>query len=112
LPASQLHNRSFHIEGNGFHFSSRVDLTWLSGDAKSWNEIIAVYEAKHPGTKIEVTYKPLTELEMGAKHGEGLQKIFAALILALVTGKGKHDPATLDNKEYPGWNPKGFAHVM
>jgi len=96
LPPSKFENRRFNIQG----------------DAKSFNEIIGLYEGKHPGPPVDVTYKPLSELEELVAKKEGRVPIINAILLAIVTGHAKHNQSTLDNGEYPDWNPKGVVDVL
>jgi len=94
LPPSQLQNRVFNIEG----------------DRKTFNEIISLYIAKHPG-EFQITYKPVEVLEEMVKKSEG-KDFFHALMIEYATGAVAHDPAKLDNKEYPAWNPKKVAEIL
>ncbi|EJU01346.1 hypothetical protein DACRYDRAFT_16076 [Dacryopinax primogenitus] len=94
LPPSKLHNRVFHIEG----------------DRKTFNEIVRLYRAKHPA-EYQVTYKPVDALEELVQKSEG-KDFFHALMIEYATGRVAHDPARLDNAEYPGWNPKQVADLL
>ncbi|EJU01347.1 NADP-binding protein [Dacryopinax primogenitus] len=96
LPFEELHNRRFNIQG----------------DAKSFNQLVKLYETKHPGSAVEVIYRPLAELEEKVANSEGDDRFWEALMLAIVTGKAKHREETLDNKEYPAWHPRGVAEVL
>jgi ABC-type glycerol-3-phosphate transport system substrate-binding protein len=87
-------------------------LTKFAGETISYKDIVKTYEAKHPGTSIQVTHKSYEETAAAVQQAEGMQKFVSALALALLSGKGKHDPAKLDNKEYPEWKPKGFANIF
>jgi len=94
LPPAQLQNRVFNIEG----------------DRKSFNEIVQLYIAKHPG-EFQVTYKPVAVLEEMVKKSEG-KDFFHALMIEYATGRVAHNPAKMDNDEYPEWNPKKVADLL
>jgi len=96
LPSSKLAKRRFHIQG----------------DAKSFNEIVRLYESKYPGAPIDVVYKPLSELENMVAKGEGPVPIINGILLAIVTGQAKQNQTTLDNGEYPAWKPKGVVDIL
>ncbi|KZO94711.1 NAD(P)-binding protein [Calocera viscosa TUFC12733] len=94
LSPSQLQNREFNIEG----------------DRKTFNEVVQLYIAKHPG-EFQVTYKPVNVLEEMVKKSEG-KDFFHALMIEYATGRVAHDPTKLDNKEFPGWNPKQVVDTL
>ncbi|KZO94712.1 NAD(P)-binding protein [Calocera viscosa TUFC12733] len=84
----------------------------IQGDLKSWNEIVKLYEKKYPGSAVEEVYRPLAELEDKAENGQGVEAFHSSLMLAMVTGKAKHNQETLDNKEFPEWHPMGVVDVL
>ncbi|KZO94723.1 NAD(P)-binding protein [Calocera viscosa TUFC12733] len=94
LPPSRLQNRVFNIEG----------------DRKTFNEIVQLYVAKHPG-EFQVSYKPVEALEEMVTKSEG-KDFFHALMIEYSTGRVAHDPAKLDNKEFPNWNPKKVVDIL
>ncbi|KZT59987.1 NAD(P)-binding protein [Calocera cornea HHB12733] len=94
LPLSQLKNREFNIEG----------------DRKTFTEVVKEYVGKYPG-EFQVTYKPVEVLEEMVKKSEG-KDFFHALMIEYATGRVAHDPAKLDNKEFPEWNPKKVVDTL
>ncbi|KZT59986.1 NAD(P)-binding protein [Calocera cornea HHB12733] len=96
LPAEELKNRIFNIQG----------------DLKSFNEIVQLYETKYPGSPFDVIYRPLFELEGEVEHREGVERLLSSIMLAVVTGKAKHNQETLDNKAFPEWNPRAVVDVL
>ncbi|KAI0067434.1 NAD-P-binding protein [Artomyces pyxidatus] len=85
LPAEQLVNRAFRLEG----------------DRKSFNEVFKLYEAK-TGKKVEVTYTPIADLQAAIKTNP--YDIVSQLHLAYAT-PGQGVVGSPDNGLYPDWNP-------
>jgi len=83
LPADQLKNRSFTI----------------AAETKSFNEIFKEYEAK-TGKKVEVTYIPVSELDVRLASNPQDFTSYLHKLWATADGGSK-----TDNHLYPGWNP-------
>lgn len=82
LPADQLKNRSFYIRG----------------DTKSFNEIVKEYEAK-TGKEVEVTYIPISELDV--RRASNPQDVTAHF--QKIWAMPYHTET--DSHLYPDWNP-------
>ncbi|QRV75646.1 NmrA-like family domain-containing protein 1 [Ceratobasidium sp. AG-Ba] len=90
-PMEQLANRNLRIEG----------------DAKSFNEFVKLWEGKHK-VKLEVTYKPLAELDEKAArdpsdHGASIGR-------EMFSGRAAKGP--LANELFPNWNPKSLLEAI
>ncbi|KAA1474004.1 NAD-P-binding protein [Dentipellis sp. KUC8613] len=94
LPPDQLNNKTFRLEG----------------ERTSFNEVFKQYEAK-TGTKLEVTYRPIADLEAAVKANPA--DIVSVLHLHWATNTGtigkKED---LSNGLFPGWKPKTVIEAL
>jgi len=94
LPRSKIEWRVFRIEG----------------DRKSFNQIFKQHEDR-TGKKLNVTYRPESELEAAiAKNPSDVPSL-----LQLEWGRGGGLVGSLDQlsvSEYPDWNPKTVADVL
>ncbi|KAI0043498.1 NAD-P-binding protein [Auriscalpium vulgare] len=87
LPAAQLQNRAFRLEG----------------ERKSFNQVFEEYRTLS-GKPLAVTYTPLPELDAQIAATDNFFAAFA-LKLAKLWGSGGGIVGTPDNGLYPGWNP-------
>ncbi|KAG9124974.1 hypothetical protein FRC07_009496 [Ceratobasidium sp. 392] len=85
VPVAQLANQNLRIEG----------------DARSFNEFVALWEDEHK-VKLEVTYKPISELDERITRDPSDHE--AAIAREMFSGRAAQGP--LANDLFPGWNPK------
>jgi len=88
----------------------KVSATNCLCDRQSFNQIFKQHEDK-TGKKLNVTYRPESELEAAlAKNPADVQAL-----LQLDWGRGGGLVGSLDQlsvSEYPDWNPKSIADVL
>ncbi|KZV73973.1 NAD-P-binding protein [Peniophora sp. CONT] len=73
----------------------------IEGSRHSFNEIVSLYEAKHPGSKVEVQYTPLTELKSRIEANPYDVKSTLQHDWAL----GEWAVGSDDNGKWPEWKP-------
>ncbi|TFY63676.1 hypothetical protein EVG20_g6216 [Dentipellis fragilis] len=94
LPPDQLNNKTFRLEGERISF----------------NEVFKQYEAK-TGAKLEITYRPIADLEAAVKANPA--DIVSVLYLHWATGAGTiGEKEDLSNGLFPGWNPKKVIEAL
>jgi hypothetical protein len=91
LPADQLENRAFSIEG----------------DRKSFRDIIAVWEAKH-GRQAQVTVRTPEEI----KKFQDEQTAVALKFVSEAWRDGSLQMSAEDNALWPEWKPLSWADLM
>ncbi|KAF8596544.1 NAD(P)-binding protein [Ceratobasidium sp. AG-I] len=88
---SQLTNQSFRVEG----------------DAKSFNEFVEIWEAKH-NVKLEVSYMPISELDERIVRDPADHE--AAIGREMFSGRAATGPVA--NSLFPDWNPKSLRDAI
>ncbi|KZS86533.1 NAD(P)-binding protein [Sistotremastrum niveocremeum HHB9708] len=76
----------------------------MQGDRQSPNDIVRLWEQKY-GEKLEVTYKPISEIHKLLDESEG-NNFLASLWNEWANGRGAFPPDEVDNHYFPDWNPK------
>ncbi|TFY79869.1 hypothetical protein EWM64_g4141 [Hericium alpestre] len=82
----------------------------IEGERTSLNRILEQYTVK-TGQKVNVTYRSKEELEAAVKANP--YDLPSFLQLVFVRGEGVvGKPEEVDNKEFPGWNPKTVVEIL